>query len=188
MAEDCCGECEEEPLSPQPPLCLPDTGSCVSKLTILLGKTEAAQLTRLTWEFGSHLLLPKHAPCGSCSLPTLRDLSKHSSATLKWSPKSRSGACSLLHPVLFLVLWRPLQTGILHSGHLACPGSGFAWTVPLLLAGDVHIAIMDRNGQLEVEVIEARGLTPKPGSKSLPGKAEHLGEGFWKWGPAREGV
>ncbi|XP_036748904.2 regulating synaptic membrane exocytosis protein 3 isoform X2 [Manis pentadactyla] len=34
--------------------------------------------------------------------------------------------------------------------------------------GDVHIAIMDRNGQLEVEVIEARGLTPKPGSKSLP--------------------
>ncbi|KAM7097744.1 regulating synaptic membrane exocytosis protein 3 isoform 1-T3 [Molossus nigricans] len=34
--------------------------------------------------------------------------------------------------------------------------------------GDVHIAIMDRSGQLEVEVMEARGLTPKPGSKSLP--------------------
>ncbi|XP_045022116.1 regulating synaptic membrane exocytosis protein 3 [Bubalus kerabau] len=34
--------------------------------------------------------------------------------------------------------------------------------------GDVHISIMDRSGQLEVEVIEARGLTPKPGSKSLP--------------------
>ncbi|XP_005410634.1 PREDICTED: regulating synaptic membrane exocytosis protein 3 isoform X1 [Chinchilla lanigera] len=34
--------------------------------------------------------------------------------------------------------------------------------------GDVHVAIMDRGGQLEVEVIEARGLTPKPGSKSLP--------------------
>lgn len=34
--------------------------------------------------------------------------------------------------------------------------------------GDVHIAIMDRSGQLEVEVIEARGLTPKPGSKSFP--------------------
>ncbi|XP_058573875.1 regulating synaptic membrane exocytosis protein 3 isoform X2 [Neofelis nebulosa] len=34
--------------------------------------------------------------------------------------------------------------------------------------GDVHVAIMDRSGQLEVEVIEARGLTPKPGSKSLP--------------------
>ncbi|XP_040830378.1 regulating synaptic membrane exocytosis protein 3 [Ochotona curzoniae] len=34
--------------------------------------------------------------------------------------------------------------------------------------GDVHIAITDRSGQLEVEVIEARGLTPKPGSKSLP--------------------
>ncbi|KAL6034431.1 hypothetical protein STEG23_017425 [Scotinomys teguina] len=34
--------------------------------------------------------------------------------------------------------------------------------------GDVHIAIMDRSGQLEVEVVEARGLTPKPGSTSLP--------------------
>ncbi|XP_059996379.1 regulating synaptic membrane exocytosis protein 3 isoform X2 [Lagenorhynchus albirostris] len=34
--------------------------------------------------------------------------------------------------------------------------------------GDVHVAIMDRSSQLEVEVIEARGLTPKPGSKSLP--------------------
>ncbi|XP_051713865.2 regulating synaptic membrane exocytosis protein 3 [Oryctolagus cuniculus] len=34
--------------------------------------------------------------------------------------------------------------------------------------GDVHIGITDRSGQLEVEVIEARGLTPKPGSKSLP--------------------
>ncbi|XP_032329451.1 LOW QUALITY PROTEIN: regulating synaptic membrane exocytosis protein 3-like [Camelus ferus] len=33
--------------------------------------------------------------------------------------------------------------------------------------GDMHIAIMDRSGQLEVEV-EARGLTPKPGSTSLP--------------------
>lgn len=30
---------------------------------------------------------------------------------------------------------------------------------------------MDKKGQLEVEVIRARGLTPKPGSKSLPGKS-----------------
>uniref|UniRef100_A0A8C4SKR7 Regulating synaptic membrane exocytosis 3 n=1 Tax=Erpetoichthys calabaricus TaxID=27687 RepID=A0A8C4SKR7_ERPCA len=34
--------------------------------------------------------------------------------------------------------------------------------------GDVHIGMVDRNGQLEVEVIQARGLTPKPGSKSIP--------------------
>ncbi|XP_078539891.1 regulating synaptic membrane exocytosis protein 3 [Lissotriton helveticus] len=34
--------------------------------------------------------------------------------------------------------------------------------------GDVHIGMIDRNGQLEVEVIEARGLTSKPGSKSIP--------------------
>ncbi|XP_042295481.1 regulating synaptic membrane exocytosis protein 3 isoform X1 [Sceloporus undulatus] len=34
--------------------------------------------------------------------------------------------------------------------------------------GDVHIGMVDRNGQLEVEVIEARGLTPKLGSKTIP--------------------
>ncbi|XP_037536686.1 regulating synaptic membrane exocytosis protein 1 [Nematolebias whitei] len=34
--------------------------------------------------------------------------------------------------------------------------------------GDVQIGLMDKRGQLEVEVIRARGLTPKPGSKSLP--------------------
>uniref|UniRef100_I3J454 Regulating synaptic membrane exocytosis 1 n=1 Tax=Oreochromis niloticus TaxID=8128 RepID=I3J454_ORENI len=34
--------------------------------------------------------------------------------------------------------------------------------------GDVQIGLMDKKGQLEVEVIRARGLTPKPGSKSLP--------------------
>lgn len=35
--------------------------------------------------------------------------------------------------------------------------------------GDVHIGIVDRGGQLEVEVNQARGLTPKPGSKNIPG-------------------
>uniref|UniRef100_A0A8C2B7S4 Regulating synaptic membrane exocytosis 1a n=1 Tax=Cyprinus carpio TaxID=7962 RepID=A0A8C2B7S4_CYPCA len=34
--------------------------------------------------------------------------------------------------------------------------------------GDVQIGLMDKKGQLEVEVIRARGLTSKPGSKSLP--------------------
>ncbi|XP_041738034.1 regulating synaptic membrane exocytosis protein 3 isoform X10 [Coregonus clupeaformis] len=34
--------------------------------------------------------------------------------------------------------------------------------------GDVQIGMMDKKGQLEVEVIRARGLNPKPGSKSLP--------------------
>ncbi|XP_056148253.1 regulating synaptic membrane exocytosis protein 1-like [Lampris incognitus] len=34
--------------------------------------------------------------------------------------------------------------------------------------GDVQIGLMDKKGQLEVEVIRARGLIPKPGSKSLP--------------------
>ncbi|XP_033978365.1 regulating synaptic membrane exocytosis protein 1-like isoform X1 [Trematomus bernacchii] len=34
--------------------------------------------------------------------------------------------------------------------------------------GDVQIGLMDKKGQLEVEVIRARGLTSKAGSKSLP--------------------
>ncbi|XP_029427476.1 regulating synaptic membrane exocytosis protein 3 [Rhinatrema bivittatum] len=34
--------------------------------------------------------------------------------------------------------------------------------------GDVHIGMIDRSGQLEVEVIQARGLTPKLGTKSIP--------------------
>nr|XP_026654689.1 regulating synaptic membrane exocytosis protein 3-like [Zonotrichia albicollis] len=36
------------------------------------------------------------------------------------------------------------------------------------LAGDVHVGMADRNGQLEVDVIQARGLIPKMGSKCIP--------------------
>lgn len=32
--------------------------------------------------------------------------------------------------------------------------------------------MVDKKGQLEVEVIRARGLTQKPGSKSTPGKGK----------------
>ncbi|KAK1337718.1 hypothetical protein QTO34_002351 [Cnephaeus nilssonii] len=35
--------------------------------------------------------------------------------------------------------------------------------------GDVEIGLQERNGQLEVDIIQARGLTAKPGSKTLPG-------------------
>ncbi|XP_072186869.1 regulating synaptic membrane exocytosis protein 1 isoform X45 [Excalfactoria chinensis] len=34
--------------------------------------------------------------------------------------------------------------------------------------GDIQIGMVDKKGQLEVEVIRARGLTQKPGSKSTP--------------------
>ncbi|XP_064409949.1 regulating synaptic membrane exocytosis protein 2 isoform X30 [Latimeria chalumnae] len=34
--------------------------------------------------------------------------------------------------------------------------------------GDIQIGMLDRKGQLEVEVIRARGLVVKPGSKALP--------------------
>lgn len=40
--------------------------------------------------------------------------------------------------------------------------------VSSLRLGDVHVGMADRNGQLEVEVIQARGLIPKMGSKSIP--------------------
>uniref|UniRef100_A0A8C3X3J2 Regulating synaptic membrane exocytosis 2 n=1 Tax=Catagonus wagneri TaxID=51154 RepID=A0A8C3X3J2_9CETA len=34
--------------------------------------------------------------------------------------------------------------------------------------GDIQVGMMDRKGQLEVEIIRARGLVVKPGSKTLP--------------------
>lgn len=35
--------------------------------------------------------------------------------------------------------------------------------------GDIQLGLFDRKGILEVEVIRAKGLLPKPGSKILPG-------------------
>ncbi|TNN21587.1 Regulating synaptic membrane exocytosis protein 4 [Liparis tanakae] len=35
-------------------------------------------------------------------------------------------------------------------------------------SGDVEIGLLERNGVLEVEVVQARGLTIKPGSKGPP--------------------
>lgn len=37
------------------------------------------------------------------------------------------------------------------------------------ILGDVEIGLMERNGQLEVEIIKARGLIMKPGSRGPPG-------------------
>lgn len=71
------------------------------------------------------------------------------------------------------------------------------------LAGDVEIGLQERNGQLEVDIIQARGLTAKPGSKTLPGVGcppparrgggrgacleRYLGEEERKWSPTVEG-
>jgi len=44
------------------------------------------------------------------------------------------------------------------------------WAAFFSLSGDIQIGMVDKKGQLEVEVIRARGLTQKPGSKSTPGK------------------
>lgn len=40
--------------------------------------------------------------------------------------------------------------------------------------GDIQLSICDRKGNLEVEVIRARGLQPKQGSKLLPGEKNYL--------------
>ncbi|KAG8133862.1 hypothetical protein E2320_011604, partial [Naja naja] len=40
--------------------------------------------------------------------------------------------------------------------------------------GDIQVGMMDKKGQLEVEIIRARGLVVKPGSKTLPGKRSML--------------
>ncbi|OXB69776.1 UNVERIFIED_CONTAM: hypothetical protein H355_004327, partial [Colinus virginianus] len=43
-----------------------------------------------------------------------------------------------------------------------------AFVIICVLRGDIQIGMVDKKGQLEVEVIRARGLTQKPGSKSTP--------------------
>lgn len=49
----------------------------------------------------------------------------------------------------------------------------------LINPGDVQIGLLDKKGQLEVEVIRARGLISKPGAKSLPGNT--LQESGWSF-------
>ena len=39
--------------------------------------------------------------------------------------------------------------------------------------GDIQLSLCDKRGNLEVEVIRARGLQSKPGSKVLPGGLAH---------------
>lgn len=51
------------------------------------------------------------------------------------------------------------------------------------LAGDVEIGLQERNGQLEVDIIQARGLTAKPGSKTLPGVRMSERDMVWSTGP-----
>lgn len=46
---------------------------------------------------------------------------------------------------------------------------GFDKLFDFLCVGDVYISVVDRGGQIEVEITQARGLTPKPGSKTIPG-------------------
>lgn len=49
----------------------------------------------------------------------------------------------------------------------------FFFTIPRFLwfSGDIQIGMVEKKGALEVEIIRARGLVGKPGSKALPGNA-----------------
>lgn len=51
------------------------------------------------------------------------------------------------------------------------PSSLLKCTCVFTHPGDVEIGLMERNGGLEVEVVQARGLTIKPGSKGPPGQS-----------------
>lgn len=48
---------------------------------------------------------------------------------------------------------------------------GVIYIFSCVCAGDIEIGLMERNGGLEVEVVQARGLTMKPGSKTPPGES-----------------
>ncbi len=52
----------------------------------------------------------------------------------------------------------------------------YPWFVSCL--GDIQIGMVDKKGALEVEVIRARGLVGKPGSKALPGECGYT---LWWW-------
>lgn len=58
--------------------------------------------------------------------------------------------------------FRVLKKSFFHHGVIL--SFGLFWSI-----GDVNVGMVDRGGQLEVEVNQARGLTPKPGSKNIPG-------------------
>lgn len=56
-----------------------------------------------------------------------------------------------------------------HSGMCEAAQSGRCQCVFPYFTGDVEIGLLERNGGLEVEVVQARGLTMKSGSKTAPG-------------------
>ena len=107
-------------------------------------------------------------------LPGLHPLSTQPGAEVtpaRSSAEPRDSAWGLV----LLCLWLGVGEGncILNRDGQPSPGWSFqatSWSQLLgPIAGDVEIGLQERNGQLEVDIIQARGLTAKPGSKTLPG-------------------
>lgn len=63
---------------------------------------------------------------------------------------------------------RQESTGIRLSAFDTCV---LMYCINVCFLGDVEIGMMERNGQLEVEIIKARGLIMKPGSRGPPGES-----------------
>lgn len=74
-----------------------------------------------------------------------------------------------------ITVWSLSRTSIFFS--LTVTAKKLRHSASFPLAGDIQIGMEDKKGQLEVEVIRARSLTQKPGSKSTPGKERW----YWVW-------
>ncbi len=77
--------------------------------------------------------------------------------------------------VLFLKCLFPSHAQMLSNITLLMCGFMYPWFVSCL--GDIQIGMVDKKGALEVEVIRARGLVGKPGSKALPGECGYTLDG-----------
>ncbi|PKU33429.1 regulating synaptic membrane exocytosis protein 3 [Limosa lapponica baueri] len=102
------------------------------------------------------------------------------SVTITASKKRRSSLGAKMVAIVGLSQWSKstLQLNQTEGELVGTQGWGCPWwevairdgaeRVLSLHVGDVHVGMADRNGQLEVEVIQARGLIPKMGSKCIP--------------------
>lgn len=76
-------------------------------------------------------------------------------------PYLKLGSCAITYSISETQHIRFFPPTVLFSKHAVLP----------CCTGDIQIGMVNKKGKLEVEVIRARGLIQKPGSKSLPGQS-----------------